>query len=66
MKIANYANKPWLSVEVITKGDSRFVKIYSRIHQRKEVTAPVSYSLDFSIGDILKDSNFLNEVRRFF
>lgn len=61
----NFSGKPWLRVKITTEGDTKFVDILSSIHMVKSERLTVSYSTSFTDGQILRDSNFLNVVRRF-
>ena len=55
----------YLSVEIVTRGDSKFVIIHSSIHQNKHTELSHSYALSFSDDAILRDSDFLRHLARF-
>lgn len=58
-------HKPWLSVRITRVGGSKFVDILSTIHVAKSTRLTVSYSVDFSDYDILRDDYVIKELRRF-
>lgn len=56
---------PWTSVVIEDGKDSKFVTIRSTIHKTKEMRLTHSYSLSFTDGQILSDSDFLRFAHRF-
>lgn len=58
--------KPWITVDIETVGDSKFVTIRSSIHVNKEFKLPHSYGLSWGDWEILRDSSFLKHARRFY
>lgn len=50
-------NKPWLTVEIYERGNSKHVRIHSTIHVDKVTDVLHSYSTGWSDEEILKDSD---------
>lgn len=58
--------KPWLTVVIETVGDSKFVTIQSSIHVRKEYKLPHCYTTSWGDWAIMRDSDFLKYVKRYY
>lgn len=65
--VNTYPNRirPWITVEIETVGDSKFVTIRSSIHVTKEFKLPHSYGLSWGDWEIMRDSAFLKYAARF-
>lgn len=59
-------NMPWITVDIETVGDSKFVTIRSSVHVNKEFKLPHSYSLLWGDWAILRDADFLKYAGRFY
>lgn len=55
----------WVTIGIVTKGNSRFVHIESSIHVVKRIELKHSYSLKWSDRQILQDSDLLRYLKAY-
>jgi hypothetical protein len=48
-----------VSVDIETRGDTKYVTINARLHMRKHFELPHCYSTAYSDAEILRDGDFL-------
>lgn len=60
--LAGYELPDWLTIEIVTIDESKFVIIRSKIHMVKEKKITMSWSTDFTDQDILNDKYVFNFV----
>ena len=60
--LAGYELPDWLTIEIVTVDESKFVIIRSKIHMVKEKKITMSWSTDFTDQAILNDGYVFNFV----
>ena len=60
--LAGYELPDWLTIEIVTVDESKFVIIRSKIHMVKEKKVTMSWSTDFTDQAILNDGYVFNFV----
>lgn len=60
--LAGYELPDWLTIEIVTIDESKFVIIRSKIHMVKEKKITMSWSTDFTDQAILNDEYVFNFV----
>ena len=60
--LAGYELPDWLTIEIVTVDESKFVIIRSKIHMVKEKKITMSWSTDFTDQVILNDGYVFNFV----
>ena len=60
--LAGYELPDWLTIEIVTVEESKFVIIRSKIHMVKEKKITMSWSTDFTDQAILNDGYVFNFV----
>ena len=60
--LAGYELPDWLTIEIVTIDESKFVIIRSKIHMVKEKKITMSWSTDFTDQVILNDGYVFNFV----
>ena len=60
--LAGYELPDWLTIEIVTIDESKFVIIRSKIHMVKEKKITMSWSTDFTDQAILNDGYVFNFV----
>ena len=61
-KLAGYELPDWLTIEIATVDESKFVIVRSKIHMVKEKKITMSWSTDFTDQVILNDGYVFNFV----
>lgn len=61
-ELAGYELPDWLTIEIVTKDESKFVIVRSKIHMVKEKKITMSWSTDFTDKVILNDGYVFNFV----
>ena len=61
-ELAGYELPDWLTIEIVTIDESKFVIIRSKIHMVKEKKITMSWSIDFTDQAILNDGYVFNFV----
>ena len=61
-ELAGYELPDWLTIEIVTVDESKFVIIRSKIHMVKETKITMCWSADFTDQDILNDKYVFNFV----
>lgn len=60
--LAGYELPDWVTIEIVTIDESKFVIIRSKIHMVKEKKITMSWSIDFTDQAILNDGYVFNFV----
>jgi len=60
--LAGYELPDWVTIEIVTVDESKFVIIRSKIHMVKEKKVTMSWSIDFTDQAILNDGYVFNFV----
>lgn len=61
-ELAGYELPDWVTIEIVTIDESKFVIIRSKIHMVKEKKITMSWSIDFTDQAILNDRYVFNFV----
>ena len=61
-ELAGYELPDWVTIEIVTIDESKFVIIRSKIHMVKEKKITMSWSIDFTDQAILNDGYVFNFV----
>ena len=60
--LAGYELPDWVTIEIVTVDESKFVIVRSKIHMVKEKKITMSWSIDFTDQAILNDGYVFNFV----